>query len=459
MVLLFLGKDTVSQRGYLWVITEESVSDGMNMQAQEIAHHIEQKYGITIKLDILPIEVEERQVKLKQLRTEIMAGDGPDVYLLPVGDTLTVDHPVNNSTINIEPLFTDVNQAMRSGVFLDVNQYFSLDPELKPEIMEAGVLEGCRYVLPIRYDMPVLYSKSNQWESISTGVLVKSILQQNQPLQTVNTLLPDNLSLFYHILDYDKGEVTLTISEITEYMKLYQAQQIQIHASDILETVNLKYYNTLLWYISTNQYWISDGVEIFVGKLSDSFHVAAVSKALESDVFMFPLGDKVTADITYYGAVGCSCEYPEIATAFLEEFLTEEYQWEYNRPRVSKPITKPGLRDPQTKGLVENSWPVRTVGSVEKLWDNLRYQHMDVGGDDAASRRDKIVNTHLTDLDVPILNIPIDNVRFQIVLEGDNSFSYLLGLLINKNGTATDVGIEGLAQDVWTNLWWHLAEG
>ena len=34
-----------------------------------------------------------------------------------------------------------------------------------------------------------------------------------------------------------------------------------------------------------------------------------------------------------------------------------------------------------------------------------------------------------------------------------------LAQLNNDDGTPTDVDIDKLAQQVWTDLWWHLAEG
>ena len=161
----------------LWVVTEASCSDGMNLQAEIIAKRMEKDNpGLTVELDILPTDPQEREIRLKQLRTKIMAGDGPDVYLLPTGGTLTQDYRIFESwflrfrEISIAPLFQDVEQAMRSGLFYDIQTYYEADrtlgkDALNSQIMDAGTLGKKRYLFPLRFDIPVLLSDSDQWTS------------------------------------------------------------------------------------------------------------------------------------------------------------------------------------------------------------------------------------------------------------------------------------------------------
>ncbi len=91
MGLFGCGKnDKQENRQTLWVVTEVSNSDGMNLQAEIIAQRMEEKYdGLTVQLDILPTDAIEWEVLLKQLRTQIMAGKGPDIFLLPITDCLS----------------------------------------------------------------------------------------------------------------------------------------------------------------------------------------------------------------------------------------------------------------------------------------------------------------------------------------------------------------------------------
>lgn len=52
----------------LWVVTEVSCSDGMNYQAEMIARRMEQANpGLTVELEILPTDPQEREARLTQL--------------------------------------------------------------------------------------------------------------------------------------------------------------------------------------------------------------------------------------------------------------------------------------------------------------------------------------------------------------------------------------------------------
>ena len=87
-----LGAAGTREQTSLWVLTEQSTRDGMNLQAEIIAERMEKENpGLTVQLDILPTDPQEREIRLKRLRTKIMAGDGPDVYLLPTGNRLLLD--------------------------------------------------------------------------------------------------------------------------------------------------------------------------------------------------------------------------------------------------------------------------------------------------------------------------------------------------------------------------------
>lgn len=171
----------------LWVVTEESKSDGMNLQAELVAECFEEAHpGITVKLEILPTEEDERETYLHQLRTQIMAGEGPDVYLLPTGGTLSTGTPQSLKEIQVEPLFPDVRQSMRSGIFSDLRKYYDGDTELNtealhPDIMEAGCLEEERYVLPLRFDMTVLMA-----DTLTLLYLVLPMLRLISCLSKVN---------------------------------------------------------------------------------------------------------------------------------------------------------------------------------------------------------------------------------------------------------------------------------
>lgn len=100
------------------------------------------------------------------------------------------------------------------------------------------------------------------------------------------------------------------------------------------------------------------------------------------------------------------------------------------------------------------------------IWDNRRYQVSDVGGSGGwkgtdMKRKKEVLDEALliTDEDIPALKWEIDDVRFPIVLNDELSMESAFALLNEDDGTPTDVNVDELAQDVYMNLWWHLAEG
>lgn len=69
-----------------WVLTEQSKPDGMNLQLELAVEQLRKEYpDVEINVEILPLEETARELRLQQIRTQIMAGEGPDVFLLPIG--------------------------------------------------------------------------------------------------------------------------------------------------------------------------------------------------------------------------------------------------------------------------------------------------------------------------------------------------------------------------------------
>jgi len=507
----------------LWVVTEASNSDGMNLQAEIIAQRMEEKYdNLTVQLDVLPTDAKEREVLLKQLRTQIMAGKGPDVYLLPTGSVLTTDFLTQSKTIRgtmsipVEPLFSDVVQIMRDGYFLDIQSYYENDQALntgalKKEIMDAGILDGSRYVLPLRFDFPVVLTNTELWESAglnqelldSSAIdLTKAILsQENGVANSAGIQLSANLSLLSSPVDHGTEDVLITSQEIADYMHAYQdwkavssgaesclvetwqkivtdrhspayLELCQIIGSSPHGIENITDFNNIKDYSINNVSWVTAGLPLYTCCLSDTLQTVGMIKTEESvghtvpEIRMFPLRSSdgiLSANIMYYGAVGGNCKTPKLAYEFLRQFLTEEFQWDIYRPRAKKNAgSLKSSTELQCWGQVEDSWPVRAKEAAPYLWDTVKYQTLGFLSSDnreggKVSRYVQMIE--LTEDDLPALSWPIDEVRFPISLKKEESIEHALSLLNEEDGTPTDADIDVLAEQVYQNLRYHLAEG
>ena len=239
-----LGAADAREQTSLWVLTEQSTRDGMNLQAEIIAERMEKENpGLTIQLDILPTDPQEREIRLKRLRTKIMAGDGPDVYLLPTGNRLLLDDDderaanISTSALAVEPLFSDIEQTMRVGLFADIEPYYSQDDALPKEdfqrqVMAAGCVSGKRLILPLRFDIPLLLTIPEYFdrcgidgEALNTdGISVAEYLLSRDNWSKIagGLTLPTDTRLLSNCLDYDHERVQISVEEIARYLRACQ---------------------------------------------------------------------------------------------------------------------------------------------------------------------------------------------------------------------------------------------
>lgn len=85
----------------------------------------------------------------EQVAAQIMAGEGPDVFV-------------------IDDSVMDVEKLVRQGVFADMEPFFEADnfdwSSYQKTIMDGGVWNGKRFVVPLSYDFPLLFTSQTALE-------------------------------------------------------------------------------------------------------------------------------------------------------------------------------------------------------------------------------------------------------------------------------------------------------
>lgn len=482
-----------SQEITLWVVTEETTWDRMNGQAWAVKENYEKEHpGVKIRLDILPTGEQERSAYLQKLRTQIMQGGGPDAYLLPTEEGMVIGDGNNWRYTEVEPLFADVAQAMENGMFLDISGFYDGDESLGKEslntaVMDAGVLRGSRYVLPLRYDIPVIYGDNRTLEELGfdLSALEKPLPELMQAaLDTGNTFLAaggvcEGSGIFGEWVDYAAGKVSLTEERLAAYMESYQtllaatgergrAARIDLHnyiygAYDEFEGFTVISSDMDLNYIVR--------YPLYIGSLAQLLDYVPIAQYEESGYAILPLqsdGGGTVATVTYYAAVGSGCKNPQLTYEYLRQFLLEESQWEYNRPtKMNILVGDPPSRSSQDKsnknqqpGLIESGWPVRTVGSLNPVWEVRRrqvYRANLVG--EHKSRMRKIGLSKLDEKWAKILEAPICQVRFPSAL--DQMLEDALNTLNDpmEKYQPTDVSPRELAKALLWDMRRHVSEG
>ncbi len=419
----------------LRILTESTTVDGMKSQILEMMSLFEKEHkNVNLILDVLPQEGLERQKAVSQIYVDISEGNGPDIYLMQNGSAVTVSSG-SYLTKTAEPLFDNVTEHMYKGTFADISSYYDADAALDKAglvagVMNAGVVDDARYILPLRYSIPVIYADR---DALADTVLTEDILNSGiyKILSTVVPLRDTKLSasvdpvrlhsrylfnFFSELANYKTYKINLQNGTLYTYMEkafLNHAYALQAESSPNIPHIGS--------YISNGEYFTQGGFPLVLGPLESALDAAAIAKALGIDLAMLPLrgmDGKLIADVTYFGAVGADCENPELAYDFLRLFLMPDAQWEVNRPRSTM-----GFQP----GLIAAGWPVRAEGSVEYLWQNMEFQLGFYMGKDAEwkSRAEGLNIVELTDADLSSLFTAVDGARFNHPVESQGNYDMI----------------------------------
>lgn len=433
VLTVFSGCASQAETPSLWVVTEQSDWDGMNWQAEMLIDQYQQMHPeITVELELLPKEEGARTDRINRLRYLIAAGDGPDVFLMP---TNTTTHGSDWRSWNLElklremkPLFKNVELTMYNGMFADLSAYYDADTDLKTEelnrqIMDAGTIrDGSfrdgRYILPLRYDFPVLYADT---QSLPNFGLTLDDLGDNI-LQLLDAAINSgderlacsaepfwlktqrSFSLLGNICDYQNGTVSLTKEEVAALLQKIQAAEAMVaDAQDHRRPFNFGNFSILYYDVLHNgdisgftdkrmlEGWVVGFQEskrfpsrlpMRVGTTQEAIMLKAVAKSNDRSYAMIPLRGTdggLTAYVTWYGAVSAGSGHIAEAYDLLRLFLTEDAQYEVGRP-FRKPLLPVAVAaKPRWTTLMEEGWPVRMENGAGRLWHVLRTSIQGVG--------------------------------------------------------------------------------
>jgi len=130
------------------------------------------------QIELIPTEGEKRNSALDRIRTELLSGKGPDIFLFDCYPPGLYDED------SWERLFPFVEQVMENRIFLPLddlidNPKYMVWDELLPCVMDAGKNEEGQLVLPLGYTFSAhLYSMENEqllpsqdlsWEDMRTS--------------------------------------------------------------------------------------------------------------------------------------------------------------------------------------------------------------------------------------------------------------------------------------------------
>lgn len=379
---------------------------------------------MTIRFEILPTDETEREAYLQQLRVQIAAGDGPDIYLLPTVARLVTEEPRKYSYYVLESLFPDVSLVMRNRQFADLSRYYqgdSLAQELPEVLMDAGCVDNHRYLLPLRFQMMTYCYVP---EKLAEFGLSEQDFQQpltqclNAVLQTGDADLESAFiytyspGYFSQYVDYDQLEVTVSKDALLEYASA--ARELAMSG------ISAPRYNLGAESCPDTLY------PVRIQRLSTYLDALALGKKTGEQAAFLPLTSvdgKVVAEITYFAAVDAACKQPKLAYQFIRQFLEADSQWESLR------------RQPVYYTLTEDSWPVLVDGSAQALWQRFQTMYPSVKA---------------YDLDFQSLDTLVQSID-AVILPTDLNYSIITAIYAEDSAAAIDTWLQELE--------WSLSEG
>ena len=461
--------DTTEDENVLRIVTDKSEKFTTNDLLNSLIKDFSESHPeVTVKLEILPEDLEERAIRLESIRAEIMSGDGPDVFLFPTAN-------IGNRWKGL--LFPDVAQSMHNGIFADISTFYDVDDELNKDqlhstIMEAGVLNGERYVLPLWYSIGAIlidseklaqYDISEEEIAGNAKDLYNVILEKNDPYLAAVTDLSSigPKQYFPQLLNYETDQVHVTSESIAEFLKLNYRHETLIYEGQDPDTVGDLPENSgasIGAYVSRGYFWRNGSRPIFFDSLSYALRSYVISQAggygALKAIPVRSADGSITAEVSYWGAVSAGCDNVELAYEFLRLLLSEKAQWEIGRSTSG--IAFSG-------SFYTSGYPVRTQGSVEHLITSvitMGSKSIELENpEESEARLNALEQVTLTDDDFPLLDVEIDNVRFPILWEPELTFQRNASIEFDPFSVPSDEEIDKWAKELYRELEFHIAEG
>ena len=253
----------------------------------------------------------------QQMLAEVMGGEGPDLIFF-VDDTM------------------DIEKMARRGVFADLEPYFEADnfdwSGYNQTVMDAGVWDGHRLVIPLEYEIPMLYTSQTALDETGfsvencdtfDGFLTEAEKVQNTPGQTrslFRTILAFNDFAQYAgipYIDYGRQKADLSFPELERGAEIYKNLTDLNYDDDALSGAADIRDGSALW---IHPLFAPDGL-LLGGGVINTFDEAV----------MMPIRDiegGIQAQITCSVAVRNSSPNLQNAYEFIKFLLSEEFQLE-----------------------------------------------------------------------------------------------------------------------------------
>lgn len=308
--------------------------------------------------DLVEQQIAHRESVIQQIQAQIMAGEGPDLFLL------------GSSTVHpYEHLFADIDKAMRNGIFADLNSLFDSGRLQRQDyyapILQAGEYSGKQMVFPLSFSAEGLLTDAELIEKTGfqgnrPGITFEEFLREISRTMQANPGVKGRLMceplycLKMPLLDYDTRSENLSSDAMRSAFVLDETihhQPWNVGASGCFDTLG-----------DVEQ--IAAGTLLFRGETLDMLCVnsAQYLTYLEKEPVFVPIPNEVggvTAMVTSYAAVRENSSNKAAAMEAIAYLAGAEPQSTLAFPTelFSFPVLKSALRPAIEWDLQQTSYP------------------------------------------------------------------------------------------------------
>ena len=284
-------------------------------EIRSIASYTKHLYeDIEIEIISLSNKPSEREMQMQQIKSEIVAGEGPDVFILPCEyPGSTVDD--EGGSVHLEAFFSDVEEAMANNLFLPLDEYLASAQFYKEEDMVASVVEAGRndqgqVVVPLLYTYSLFIVDRNKLENPDA----------NLAFQDIESMLNSDEEEFTRTV---KGSALFWVSNIFTDIADYSSVELLVGRDTL--AANLKNLATRP-FVETGV--LIDGLPEFEETLLNARMLSAWEKESEQAVPVYIPNESggITALVTAYAAVNSNTLYPKAAASFVDVMFSESVQ-------------------------------------------------------------------------------------------------------------------------------------
>lgn len=270
-------------------------------QAKDLIDSLQQfNKDIEVKLVVLPKKADEAEIKITEIRTAIMSGEGPDIFLLSTYLRNGAEDPIT--------LFDNVEKTMQSEIFLPLDDYmnqaqFMHADAYNPLIFNSGKTEEGQLVLPITYGYNVgAYLKND--DNYSTELPYSwDELVNDKKYDLEKKYIPQLFASFIDVF----GEYADYKSNVLLYTEAEMLTRVQ-------EAISLRTETYSLADFENGNKICPIGIILATAKSNENYILNAVPS----------VEGGITANVSMYAAINRNTRWPQEAFSILDILFSDE---------------------------------------------------------------------------------------------------------------------------------------